>query len=249
MPVAFTAPVLTLVVASNVAVVIELAYNVPVDASIVYTFDAVIFVKKVLPDEIKPPDITPLTSSVPVETLVEYTLEDEMFAAVTFVVMSVPVVKDVCTAFVTVVFVPYKAPLLTLVVASNVPVVIELERMLEAFKEPLAYNVPVDASSVYTLDAVIVVNHTFWEVIKPAVIVPLTSSVPVEVFVEYTLEDEMFAAVTFVAMSVPVVKDVCTAFVTVVFVPYKAPLLTLVVAMSVPVVIELARIFDDVKFV
>jgi hypothetical protein len=38
------------------------------------------------------------------------------------------------------------------------------------------------------LDAVIFVNHTFWELMKPAVIVPLASSVPVEALI-----DEMFA--------------------------------------------------------
>jgi hypothetical protein len=60
--------------------------------------------------------------------------------------------------------------------------------MLEAFTTPLTSSVPVETLAEYTLDAVIFVNHTFWEAMKPPVIVPITSSVPVEMLV-----DEIFA--------------------------------------------------------
>jgi len=127
--------------------------------------------------------------------------------------------KDVATAFVTVIFVAFNTPELTLVVANNVAVVRpvvnialpELKDVATAFVTVIfvAFNIP-----ELTL---VVANNV--AVVRPVVNIPF-----------------------------PELKDVATAFVTVIFVALSIPEDTLVVANNVAVVILLSTILVDVIF-
>jgi hypothetical protein len=193
--VALSIPEEILVVANNVAVVRPFVNIAFPELKVIVTaFVTVIFVAFNTPE-----DILVVANNVPVVRPV--------------VNIPFPEVKVVATAFVTVLFIAFNTPELTLVVANNVAVVIFdstilVDVIFTTVRYPATFKLPD-------------------KLILPPVIISVDNNVdetvPNEPIVEYNVLVEIFVAVIPVAISVPVLNVILTAFAIVLFVPNILP--------------------------